>query len=252
MVDQSELPFRMLCRKYGADLCFTPMLHSRSFAMSASYRARYFTTTSNDRPLVVQFCGHDPNTVLAAAKLVESQCDAVDLNLGCPQGIARRGFYGSYLMEHWDVVHTILHTLSVELRVPVTAKIRLFDDMDTTLRYAKMIHDAGVSMLTVHGRTRVMKGQYSGNADLHAIARIRDAFRDIPIIANGKHPRGLGCGRHHETDRMRRGDVRRRALVGSSFVFFPRASDTAGPLIRRRQVDAARSCLDRKRIPEAE
>lgn len=98
----------MLTRQHGAELCYTPMLHSRLFAESPAYREKMFEQHIHDRPLivqvcartnaigcrsvanalvfvVVQFCGNDPQTVLAAAKHVEGHCDAVDLNLGCPQ-----------------------------------------------------------------------------------------------------------------------------------------------------------------------
>ena len=185
MVDQSELPFRMLCRKYGADLAYTPMFNSRLFATDAEYRKQQWSTCPEDRPLFVQFCGHDADTVLAAARLVEDDCDAVDLNLGCPQGIAKKGHYGSFLMEHWDVIHTILHTLAVELKVPVVAKMRIFDSEELTLRYARMIRDTGVHLIAVHGRTREMKGQQTGIADLRAIARVKEHITTIPIIANG-------------------------------------------------------------------
>ena len=99
MVDQSELPFRMLCRKYKADLAYTPMFHAGLFSTGATYREKHFTTCAEDRPLTVQFCANNPDTLLAAAKHVEDQCDAVDINLGCPQGIAKRGHYGSFLLE---------------------------------------------------------------------------------------------------------------------------------------------------------
>jgi len=84
MVDQSELPFRMLTRKYGAQLCYTPMFHAAKFAESKGYRDKMFTKCDADRPLIVQFCANDPDTLLAAAKHVENDCDAVDINLGCP------------------------------------------------------------------------------------------------------------------------------------------------------------------------
>ena len=88
MVDQSELPYRLLCRKYGADLCYTPMFHSRLFATDPKYREEAFgVNSSQDRPLIVQFCSNDPDMLLSAARFVEGRCDAVDINLGCPQVI---------------------------------------------------------------------------------------------------------------------------------------------------------------------
>ncbi|RHW72992.1 tRNA-dihydrouridine synthase 1 [Trypanosoma brucei equiperdum] len=212
MVDQSELPFRLLCRRYGATLAYTPMFHAKSFAQSAHYRQRYFSTTTfpphsamesggnvaandstsndgaldNDHPLFAQFCGNDPETVLAAARHVEDYCEAVDFNIGCPQGIARRGHYGSFLMEDWELLHNILHALAVELRVPVTAKMRIFDDEALTLKYAEMLRDTGIYVLCVHGRTRENKGQQQQPADLRMIRRVHEHLRgSIPIIANG-------------------------------------------------------------------
>lgn len=82
MVDQSELSFRMLGRMYGVDLAYSPMLHARLCAEQPGFLEKFFTTCPADRPLVVQFAGDDPDTVLAAAKKVEKFCDAVDLNLG--------------------------------------------------------------------------------------------------------------------------------------------------------------------------
>lgn len=189
MVDQSELAFRMLCRKYGATCAYTPMLHGRLFVEGEKYRKEHFTTCPEDRPLITQFCANDPKVLLEAAKYVEKDCDAVDINLGCPQRIAKRGNYGSFLMDDLDVVKAMVTTLAKELSVPVTCKIRIFPQEDPlgrekTLQYAKMLQDAGCSLLAVHGRTRDQKRCNEVRADWKIIRDVKDAL-DIPVLANG-------------------------------------------------------------------
>lgn len=190
MVDQSELAWRILSRRHGADLCYTPMFHARLFGTSEHYRKEQFGSMDGDpkfdRPLIVQFCANDPQELLTAARHVVGRCDAVDLNLGCPQGIARKGHYGSFLMEDWDLIYKLINTLHNELEIPVTAKIRIYDDREKTLEYAKMVLSAGAQFLTVHGRTREMKGQKSGLADWSVIRYLRDNLPpDTVMFANG-------------------------------------------------------------------
>lgn len=184
MVDQSELAFRILCRRYNTDLCYSPMLHSRLFMTEKEYRSKFFTTRPDDRPLIVQFCANDPDQLLAAAKQVEDWCDAVDINLGCPQHIAKRGHYGSFLMEEPELIHAMIRKLHENLKVPVTCKIRVFPELDKTIEYAKGIQAAGCQMLGVHGRTREQKGHKTGLANWDYIKAVKEALT-IPVIANG-------------------------------------------------------------------
>lgn len=208
MVDQSELAWRILSRKYGATLAYTPMLHAKLFATSEKYRRDNWCSLDGDekldRPLIVQFCANDPEYLLSAARLVQGQCDAVDLNLGCPQGIARKGHYGSFLMEEWDLIHKLIRTLHDNLDVPVTAKIRVFPDREKTLKYAKMVLDAGAQFLCVHGRLREQKGQQTGLADWDIIKYLRDNLpKDTVFFSNGNilYPEDLErCQTHVGSD----------------------------------------------------
>ncbi|KHN27078.1 tRNA-dihydrouridine(16/17) synthase [NAD(P)(+)]-like, partial [Glycine soja] len=137
-----------------------------------------------DRPLFVQFCANDPDVLLAAARKVEPFCDYVDINLGCPQRIAKRGYYGAFLMDNLPLVKSLVEKLAVNLQVPVSCKIRLFPNLEDTLKYARMLEEAGCMLLAVHGRTRDEKDGKKFRADWNAIRAVKNAVR-IPVLANG-------------------------------------------------------------------
>ena len=221
MVDQSEFAWRLLTRSFlppdlrTSILTYSPMLHAKLFAEGPKYRASHFEPLKPpltlpqpgdgehqqvfeeqdtyldgnpkiDRPLFVQFCSNDPEHFLEAAKIVQPYCDGVDLNLGCPQGIAKRGHYGSFLQEDWDTIHKLISTLDEKLNVPVTAKMRVLETKERTLEYAKMILDAGASIITVHGRQRDQKGHNTGLADWSVLRYLREQLPpETVIFANG-------------------------------------------------------------------
>ncbi|KAF9225120.1 Dus-domain-containing protein [Gyrodon lividus] len=193
MVDQSELAWRILARRYGAQLVYTPMINAKMFYVNQGkkgYRDKFFDIPhgeeggASDRPLIVQFCANDHEQLLVSAKAVEEHCDAVDLNLGCPQEIARSGHYGAFLMDDWDLVYKLINTLHQNLKVPVTAKFRVFQTVEKTVEYARMLERAGAQILTCHGRLREQRGQNTGLADWDKIRAVKAAVT-VPVFANG-------------------------------------------------------------------
>mmetsp|Transcript_18652 Transcript_18652/g.45048 ORF Transcript_18652/g.45048 Transcript_18652/m.45048 type:complete len:520 (+) Transcript_18652:33-1592(+) len=210
MVDQSDLPFRLLCRRYGSNLCYTPMIHARLACTSKQYQSKFFGTwlQQQDRPLIAQLCGSDPDMMLQAAKLVEPYVDGIDINCGCPQQIAKRGNYGAFLLEQEDVIVGLVNHLSQHLNVPLSVKVRLLpvpdvpphskagctDDeinqdfdipTESLTLYGKLI-DAGAHLLTIHGRTRKQKQDMTLSSDWETIAKAVEMYgHKIPIFANG-------------------------------------------------------------------
>ena len=192
-------------------LAYTPMLHSRMFTETTKFRDHHFQPLRSglanpskidldrsladlyldghpkiDRPLFVQFCANDPDLLLQAARYVEPFCDAIDLNLGCPQGIARRGNYGAFLQEDWGLIYRLINKLHLNLNIPVTAKMRILESKEKTLEYAQMILSAGASLITVHGRHRDQKGHKTGLADWSVLRYLRERLPpETVIFANG-------------------------------------------------------------------
>lgn len=196
MVGASELPFRLLCRKYGAELAYTPMMDSRRFATDAAYRAQYFhledennNNNSNnntkivaacDRPVVAHVSANTVDQFAAAAVQAEAiGCDTIDLNLGCPQRTAYTGHFGSYLLDEPDLICAMVAAaVAATQSIAVCAKIRLLgSDEQETVQFCSDLCAAGVSLIAVHARhraswERVGPGARDGPALLDQVAAV--------------------------------------------------------------------------------
>ncbi|XP_033745315.1 LOW QUALITY PROTEIN: tRNA-dihydrouridine(20a/20b) synthase [NAD(P)+]-like [Pecten maximus] len=184
MVRYSKLAFRMLVRKYGCDLAFTPMIISESFIKSVKARDSEFTTCKEDRPLVVQFAANNAKDLADAAEIIAPYADGVDLNCGCPQRWAMQEGYGSYLIKKPELVKDMVAQTRGRVSrddFSVSVKIRLRENERETVELCQRAEKAGASWITVHGRT---PSQRSQPVNLDAIKLIKENVT-IPVVANG-------------------------------------------------------------------
>lgn len=116
-------------------------------------------------------CGNNENDIAKAAKEVLPYCENVDLNLGCPQGIARKGHYGAFLLPDYNQIQLIVHRLHSE-KIPYSVKIRLLPELSDTLRLCEMLQKENVKFITVHGRLKEQKRELTGECNWQAISTI--------------------------------------------------------------------------------
>ncbi|XP_047449671.1 B-cell receptor-associated protein 29-like isoform X2 [Mugil cephalus] len=184
MVRYSKLAFRSLVRKYNCDICFTPMIVAADFMRSVKARDSEFTTNDGDRPLIVQFAAHDTQTLADAACVVAPFSDGVDLNCGCPQRWAMSAGYGACLINKPELVKDMVRHVRNQVDNPnytVSIKIRIHKDLKRTVDLCQKAESAGVSWITVHGRTAEERHQ---PVHYDAIKTIKDSV-SVPVIANG-------------------------------------------------------------------
>ncbi|KAF9568724.1 FMN-linked oxidoreductase [Agrocybe pediades] len=196
MVNQSDLPFRLLVRRYGATVAYTQMYLPEKLLSDRDYLEYHIrdltlcSETGKDiehaRPVVAQICGNDPEIVVQAGRKLQGYCDAIDLNLGCPQEAARDGHYGAYLLglKDWPLVNQIVSSMTNSFTVPVTAKLRLCQPQPKTLELAQQLEASGASWITLHARTVSARRRRQGAADLSEVKRLKEHLR-VPVISNG-------------------------------------------------------------------
>lgn len=185
MAGVTDLPFRHLCRSLGAYWLVSEMITSRNELWASSKSLGRLPDQSEPEPRWSQIVGARPDDMARAASMnVEMGAQIIDINMGCPAKKVCRKLAGSALLKDEKLVADILKAVVSAVDVPVTLKMRRGWSPEHTnaVTIAKIAEDAGIQLLTVHGRTRACR--FSGQVDYQAIGEVKNAV-SIPVIANG-------------------------------------------------------------------
>ena len=194
MEDVTDASFRVVCKKFGADMVYTEFIPSDGLIRDAAKAIAKMKTSYEEAPIAIQIYGNDPVAMVEAAKMADHAeeiagghgCDISDINFGCPVNkIAGRGA-GSGMMREPDKMVMITEQIVKAVRKPVTVKTRLGWDENSKIivGLAERLQDTGIQALTIHGRTRCQ--MYKGEADWTLIGEVKNNPRmHIPIIGNG-------------------------------------------------------------------
>ncbi|MBN8589943.1 MAG: tRNA dihydrouridine synthase DusB [Rhodothermia bacterium] len=187
MEDVSDPPFRVICKRYGADLVYTEFISSGGLVYDAKSSVQKLAFHAQERPVGIQLFGGNPAQVREAAKIVDdAEPDLIDINYGCPvkKVVCHDG--GAGILRNIPKMREITEQVLAVANRPVTVKTRLGwnDDSINVLEVVRMLQDIGVQAIAIHARTRAQL--YTGSARWEWLKRIKDeSGLHIPLIGNG-------------------------------------------------------------------
>ena len=224
MEDVTDPAFRLLCKRYGADMLYTEFVSSEALIRNVNRTQQKLTIYPEERPIAIQIYGHDPDSMVEAAQIAEqAKPDLIDINFGCPvkkvAGKEDGKCAGAGLLRDIPRMLKITSNVVNGVQLPVTVKTRLGwdDDSKIIVDLAEQLQDCGIQALTIHGRTRSQ--MYKGDADWELIGQVKNNPRmKIPIIGNGDvttPERALACFNRYGVDAVMIG----RGSIGRPWFF---------------------------------
>lgn len=251
MEDVSDPPFRMLCKKHGADLMYTEFISSEGLIRDAAKSVQKLDIYEEERPVGIQIFGSEIDSMREAARIIEeTNPDILDINYGCPvKKVACKGA-GAGILKDIPKMVSMTAEIVKSTNLPVTVKTRLGWDEDSKyiVEVAERLQDVGIQAISIHGRTRVQ--MYKGSADWSLIAAVKENARmRIPVFGNGdvdSPEKALEMRNTYGVDGIMIG----RASIGYPWIFneikhyFKTGEHLPEPTIQQR-VDAARTHFEK-------
>ncbi len=220
MEDVTDPAFRLLCKKFGADMVYTEFISADALIRSVKRTEQKLTIHNEERPVAIQLYGREADAMAEAARIAETaNPDIIDLNFGCPvKKVAGKGA-GAGLLRDIPKMIEITTAVVKAVKKPITVKTRLGWDEDNKIivDLAEKLQNCGIAALTIHGRTRSQ--MYKGEADWSLIGEVKNNPRmKIPIIGNGDvttPERASECFNKYGVDAVMIG----RASIGKPWIF---------------------------------